>query len=60
MKYIVSFLIVIILITAMISGCAQVTEPEEPGEEVTEPEVLEELDDTVIGDEEIDVGDLLE
>ena len=46
----------------MISGCAQqVTEPEEPGEEeITEPEVIEELDDTVIEDEEIDVGDLLE
>ena len=61
MKYII-LLIGLILIMAVISGCAQeiITEPEaeEVGDIASEAETLEELDNTYVEAEDLDVGEL--
>ncbi len=62
MRYI-NLLIGLILITALISGCAQetITEPtpaEEAEDTTSEAETLEELDDTYVEVEDLDVGEL--
>ncbi|MBL7054944.1 hypothetical protein ISS05_04270 [Candidatus Woesearchaeota archaeon] len=58
-----SLIISLLLILGLIVGCAQqTTEPTQPADEEQEPadeaDIAQELDDTYVADEELDVGEM--